>query len=102
MSTDPEHDAQVRQRMRLPLEIVLRALRAGQHVTIGLYTYAFDENNDLVYIAIRASTGAKIPLRCDLTFNAFRAVCDELSNEALFVLGAQTALTQMHDEEAHR
>ena len=104
--------------MKTPAERVLSALMVGKEVTINDFTYRFFKKGDEVpwgkdmvatatasHLRTKAhgADGGEVWLPIDFDLGAFVDMCDMLSFDELFLMGAEAALIKMAQEDnAHK
>jgi archaellum biogenesis ATPase FlaH len=83
-----------------PVQIVLSALRAGQPIKLGQYTYMMGqtpEGKDVLCFRMWKEPGQEeVLVACDMTVNDFLRECEKLTEEELFAIGCEKVLTQIN------
>lgn len=99
--------AEERENMRSPAEIVLRALMAGQELEVGDLVYKLEGG---VRLLVKRKGSFKMELRpdkehvvtnepwmlADIRVGQFLSMCNQIPRDELFILGANTALTNIN------
>jgi len=92
--------------MKHPAEIILNALLLGQEVTMGKYIFALSDDGDLCIVAESHDTSTEerkqILLKSGLEFGAFIKMCNELSFDEVFLIGANGTLQRLNQEKKNQ
>jgi hypothetical protein len=102
--------AEERRNMRHPMEIVIRAMMSGRVIEIGDLSYTLDPSRTRLLWKRKGS--AKIELKpgqenvvthepwfnSDITFTQFLRECQKIPRDDLFIIGANTALTEINQK----
>ena len=80
--------------------IVLNALLAGRKVKIGDETWCMSEDYEVCMPGKRYKAGdeenyEEVAVRVDMTVGTFFKMCEKLTENELFVIGANTVLTEI-------
>lgn len=88
--------------MRSKREIVTRALEKGLEVSLRENRYMFSDNGELCFLMKTSSDcehwEEKLFLS-DISFNYFKELCDELSDEAIMELCFSSTMEDMKDDQ---
>lgn len=83
--------------MKSPQEIVMKALLQGQKIRFPgqMYDIAYleFEHGKMLVFCYCEEQDMYVP--CNLTFDGFVDICNTLSRNELFIIGAQSALTEI-------
>lgn len=83
--------------MKSPQEIVMKALLQGQKIRFPgqMYDIAYleFEHGKMLVFCYCEEQDMYVP--CDMSFDQFVAICNKIPRNELFIIGAQTALTDI-------
>lgn len=80
--------------MRSKREIVTRALEKGLEVSLGELKYVFSDDGELCFLV---NNGEKLVISV-ISFNYFKKMCDELSDDDITEICFSSALREINDQ----